>query len=166
MRAEYIEKGFFICRLRDMREDYKLVMLIAVETGLRVSDVLGLTYDTALGGQKLTERKTGKQTFVTLPEYLTVAIRSRMVEASSRGSDLVFPSGEDGKKPINRSTIYRAVKRAFADVPENVTPHTARKIYAVEAYRKDGNLRAVQDLLRHDKLETTILYAFADKLRE
>lgn len=45
---------------------------------------------------------------------------------------------------------------------QNVSPHTARKIYAVQEYHKCGSLRRVQGLLNHGDEAVTMLYAMAD----
>lgn len=165
MRAEFIEKGEFVRMLKDMREDCKLVMLVSLETGLRVSDVLGLTYAQALLHAPITERKTKKTCTIDLPSYLDSAISARWARSSCQASALVFPSDRDTRKPLHRSTVYRAVKRAFDDCGANVTPHTARKIYAVELYRQTGRIEEVQRRLRHDSPETTLLYIFSDRLQ-
>ena len=47
------------------------------------------------------------------------------------------------------------------NVPLNVSPHSARKTYAVEL-RKEEGLAAVQSELQHNNMSTTMLYAFAD----
>lgn len=167
MRSEYISKEEFECMLKDLKEDYKLIMLVSLETGLRLSDVLTLTYPQALWGAPIKERKTGKTCIIDLPTYLRNALMMRD-GAFSSSTALVFPSGGDGERntPYNRSTIYRAVKRAAEGCEVNVTPHTARKIYAVETYRKTRDIREVKRRLRHDRLETTLLYAFSDKLQQ
>ena len=48
-----------------------------------------------------------------------------------------------------------------------MSPHTARKIYAVNRLDKEkGDITKVQKALNHDRPEVTILYAIADKLYE
>lgn len=153
--------------IQNMREDHQLVMLVALETGLRISDVLSLTYAGALGWEPITERKTKKTCTIDLPRFLKDALIARMTRKPFESSDLVFQSSRDSSKPIARSTIYRAVRNAAdeAGFDAHVTPHTARKIFAVEALRLTGDLDGVRKLLRHDYLSTTLLYALSDKLQ-
>lgn len=40
----------------------------------------------------------------------------------------------------------------------NVAPHSARKTYACDMYRKTGDIKVVQALLNHDNVGTTVLY--------
>ena len=45
--------------------------------------------------------------------------------------------------------------------PEGVSPHTLRKVFAVELYREKG-FKAVQEALQHTNGATTEIYSFAD----
>ena len=45
-----------------------------------------------------------------------------------------------------------------------ISPHTARKIYAVSLYHEKG-INAVQRELAHDSIGTTMLYALSDRLK-
>lgn len=50
-------------------------------------------------------------------------------------------------------------------VGANISPHSLRKIYAVEEYEKSGgNLKKVKALLNHENEAVTILYAMANEL--
>lgn len=49
-------------------------------------------------------------------------------------------------------------------VHENLGPHSARKIYAVDLYHRTGDLEAVRKALNHTDQAVTMLYAFADEL--
>ena len=45
--------------------------------------------------------------------------------------------------------------------PEGISPHTLRKVFAVELYREKG-FKAVQTALQHTNSATTEIYSFAD----
>lgn len=155
--------------LSRMKEEYKVAMLLSLESGLRVSDVLCLTYGQALGFTPLTEKKTKKEVTLRLPRYVQAILLDRLTRVpNANNQTLVFPSQKNPEKPLNRSTLYRAVKKAAAEmgIRRNVSPHTARKIYAVEIYRATGDLNSVKENLRHDEMATTLLYAFSDKLQQ
>lgn len=47
---------------------------------------------------------------------------------------------------------------------ENVGPHSARKIFAVDLYRRTGDLEAVRKALNHSDQAVTMVYAMADEL--
>lgn len=166
MKSEFIEKEEFVSLLSETSEITKLALLVSLETGLRISDVLHSTYAALLWGQPLVEAKTGKMVVVSLPAYLKDAILSRFARAGEgvTAETLAFPGRKPGK-PVSRSTVYRQLRRAAACASAHVTPHTARKIYAVEAYRALKDVEKVRKLLRHDRVDTTLLYAFSDVLQ-
>lgn len=146
--------------------DYQLALLIALETGFRIGDVVSLTFREAMGICPVFEQKTGKPRHCELPCYLKGGITERFYEAGCDYSAFVFPSKKKPGAHIHRTTIYRALKRAAGDLRLQVSPHTTRKIYAVELYRKTGDVEAVREALNHDNLSTTLLYCFADRLQQ
>lgn len=164
MKSGYIEKGDFLRIISTMPYDHQTVLLLCVETGLRLSDVLGLTYLQAFGEKPVIERKTGKTCTLDLPSSARMVLLSRQIYLGAADADLVFPGAKAGKS-IHRTTIYRSLKKAAAGFRANVTPHTARKVFAVELFRKTGDIELVRNSLRHDYQSTSLLYAFADKLQ-
>ena len=48
----------------------------------------------------------------------------------------------------------------------HVSPHSCRKVWAVEQYHRTGDLKKVQKLLNHSSEAVTQLYALADVLTE
>lgn len=73
---------------------------------------------------------------------------------------LTHEGTEPGRRCIKIS--YRA-RKAFR-IHEHITPHSARKIYAVAEYKKDCDIRRVKKLLNHSDEAITMLYALADEL--
>ena len=47
---------------------------------------------------------------------------------------------------------------------ENVGPHSARKIFAVDLYHRTGDLEAVRKALNHSDQCVSMIYAMADEL--
>ena len=140
-----------------------LVCQVMLHTGLRIGDVLGLTLEQT---QKprfwVTEAKTGKRRMVGLPEALREAIYR---EALPGRSPWAFP-GRDPKEHRTRQAVWKDVKRAAAAfrLPQNVAPHSFRKVYAVDLREKYGSIERVRRALNHDSAETTLIYATADAL--
>ena len=56
------------------------------------------------------------------------------------------------------------MKRAAAAMrlPQNVAPHSARKVYAVELLARYGDIEKVRRALNHDSEIVTLIYAMAD----
>lgn len=137
-----------------------LACAISLETGLRISDVLALKTQRFKRRMRVRESKTGKVRTVTMPEAL---FRLALAQA---GEIYVFPGRLDPAKHRTRQAVYSdlvgVAKRL--KLTAHVTPHSMRKAYAVHAYRRLGDLRAVQRLLGHKDIATTMIYALADKL--
>ena len=138
-----------------------LVMRVALHTGLRVGDVLSLRTAQLAPRFWVTEAKTGKRRQVGLPEPLLGDLKK------SAGAEWVFP-GKDPAKHRTRQAVWKDVKRAAKALrlPQNIGPHSARKVYAVELLAKYGEIKRVQRALNHGSESVTMTYALADKQLE
>lgn len=137
-----------------------LTLWITAETGLRVGDVVGLRWvQLTKSGILYRAQKTGKQGLAPISEKLR-----RELYLLRRGSRWIFPSPRDPAKHLTRQAVWyrvkRACKRAGID-PEGIAPHSFRKYFAVETYKREG-LKATKDALQHDRTITTEDYAFSD----
>lgn len=95
---------------------------------------------------------------VGLPAPLLDAIRQQA------GEVWAFP-GRSGDKPRTRQAVWKDLKRAAKAyrIPQNVGPHSFRKIYAVDLMEKYGDIERVQRALNHSSPSITLVYALADK---
>lgn len=136
----------------------RLVMRLLLHTGLRVSDALSLKPEQLKPNFWITEQKTGKRRQVGIPEPLLSDLRE------AAGEHWVFP-GADPWKHRTRQAVWKDVKRAAqaARLTQNVGPHSARKVYAVELLEKYGDIDRVRRALNHGGVEVTLIYAMADK---
>lgn len=159
MRSEWVPKGEFEHILSALTPENRLVCEVSLATGLRVSDVLMLTPQ-KVRKQRFTirEQKTGKTRCIRLPKELV----DRCLACA--GAHYVFENRLNGRKPRTRQAVYKDLKRiaSLFGCKKNVTPHTARKVYAVDEFEKTGNLKKVQKLLNHSDEAVTILYAMAN----
>ena len=138
----------------------RLIMQLALHTGLRVGDVVNLHSDQLKPRVTVKERKTGKGKRITIPAQLLRAIKAQA------GEVWAFP-GRDPEKPKTRQAVWKDVKRAAAAMrlPVNVGPHTMRKVYAVRKLAASGgDLAAVSRALNHSDMAVTLIYAMADHL--
>lgn len=135
----------------------RLVMRTALHTGLRIGDVLRLKPEHIRPNFWITEQKTGKRRQVGIPEPLLGDLRK------AAGEKWVFP-GRDPEKPRTRQAVWKDVKRAAKAMrlPQNVAPHSARKVYAVDLLHRYGDIKRVQRALNHNCEIVTLIYAMAD----
>lgn len=137
----------------------QLVLRVSLHTGLRISDVLSLKTEQLAPRFWIKESKTGKSKMVGLPEPLLTALKEQA------GQVYVFPHRT---RPLTehrtRQTVWKDVKRAAAAyrLPQNVAPHSFRKVYAVTLMEKYGNIEKVQKMLNHESSLVTMIYAMAD----
>lgn len=139
----------------------QLVALVCLHTGLRVGDVVALRTQDLSRQFMVTERKTKKRRRVGLSATLLGQIRAQA------GEVWAFPGRKPGEHKT-RQAVWADVKRAAKAfrLPQNVGPHSFRKVYAVELLDRYGDLKRVQRALNHSGVETTMIYAMADKLLE
>ena len=81
--------------------------------------------------------------------------------AGLRGSDFVFPSRSGHSPHLSTRQYARIVHRWVREIGLDGScygTHTMRRTKAALIYRRTKNLRAVQLLLGHSKLESTVRY--------
>lgn len=158
MRTEYLLDREVDLVLAALTEINRLVMRTALHTGLRVGDVLKLQPHELRPHFWVTEDKTGKRRQVGLPEPLFSDLRNHA------GEFWVFP-GRNPRKHHTRQAVWKDVKRAAQAfrLPQNVAPHSFRKVYAVELMKKYGDIEKVRRALNHNSESVTMIYALADQ---
>ena len=162
MRSSFVFKQEFEHILAALTPQNRLAVEVSLLTGLRISDVLALKTSEIKERFSVQEMKTGKRKNIKLNK--TILNRLRDVA----GHRFVFPHRTDGNRHRTRQAVYTDIKRAarLFRCNLNVTPHSARKIYAVEKLKVFGSLKKVQFLLNHSDEAVTMLYALADKLEQ
>lgn len=162
MKSDYIKSGVFARIYRYMQYENALVLRVSLATGLRVGDVLKIRVEDIRGRTiRYTAEKTGKPGKKTVDKRLADELRRL-----GGGSGFCFKGRLDPEhKHRTRQTVWKDVTQACAaaGIPEHVTPHSARKTYAV-AYFQEHGLDETREALQHDRTDTTILYAFSNLL--
>ena len=164
MQSDYIFKEELQHILAALMPENRLALEVSLYTGLRISDVLSLKTHEIKRRFTIQEQKTGKRRYV----YLSDDLLQRMQHQA--GKTYVFPHRLDGKKHRTRQAVWKDLDRAmeYFRIPKKlvVSPHTCRKVYAVEKFQKRGNLEEVKKLLNHSREGVTMIYAMADVLTE
>ncbi len=157
MKTEYLLNKEVEQVLSLLTPTNQLVMRVALHTGLRVGDILQLKTEQLKPHFWVTESKTKKRRQVGLPEPLLTDLKN------AAGETWVFP-GRSGSKPHTRQAVWKDVKRAAKAfrIPQNVAPHSARKVFAVELLREYGDIERVRRALNHSSEAVTMIYAMAD----
>ncbi|MEG2045096.1 MAG: tyrosine-type recombinase/integrase [Clostridia bacterium] len=160
MKADYIFKDTLHCMLNALTNENRLALETSMQTGLRISDVLELKTDKLSSKMTIKELKTNKSKRF----YLNVELLHELKKIA--GKIYIFEGRNDVTKHRTRQAVYKDLKRVAKmyriDKSLQISPHSARKCYAVEQYHKDNDLKRVQKLLNHSTEAVTMIYAFAD----
>lgn len=163
MRTDYLNPQLYNRLYAVMTYDNVLAMRIALETGLRIDDVLSLRYEQIKGRTvRGTAEKTGKE----FKKVLSADLAKRLqLEKGKKG--YLFPHRTKPNAHRTRQAVWANMKKAadIMGVKLNAAPHSARKTYAVEVF-KDKGINAAQKELQHDRISTTMIYAFSNLLTE
>ncbi len=106
---------------------------------------------------RVEQGKGRKDRHVMLSPHLLGLLRDYWREARPQG--WLFP-GQPPVKPISTRQLNRAcvTARAAAGLAKRVTPHTLRHSFATHLLEQNTDIRVIQVLLGHARLETTALY--------
>ena len=155
---------------------HQTALSVAYGAGLRASEVVALKV-TDIDSHRMTLRieqgKGSKDRYAMLPPVLLERLRGWWRVARAQGKMLdggwLFP----GQNPIESLTcrqLNRAVHAAAqaANIDKRVSMHTLRHSFATHLLEQKVDIRVIQVLLGHKKLETTALYTHVatDVLRE
>lgn len=140
---------------------------LAIDSKLRGCDLVSLRVnDIAEGGKPLSrsmvlQKKTQQSVRFEMIEQTREAIEAWIVMANLRHYEYLFPSRKDRSQHITTRQYGRIVKFWISLVglePGEYGTHSLRRTKATLIYRRTKNLRAIQILLGHTKLESTVRY--------
>jgi integrase/recombinase XerD len=139
---------------------YKAALGVAYGAGLRVSEVVALKVSDIDNKRMLLRVEQGKgqkDRFVMLSPQRLELLRDWWQIAHPRG--WLFP-GLDPVNPMSARQLCRVVSAAAraAGIAKRVSPHTLRHSFATHLLEQNVDIRVIQVLLGHAKLETTALY--------
>jgi integrase len=149
-------------RLRDLA-----MFNLAIDSKLRGCDLVSLKVEDvaphgfALERATVRQRKTGHPVKFELTEQTREAIDAYMRRFERKSGDFLFASRRDRSRCISTRQYARLLANWTASVgldPRNFGTHSLRRTKAALIYRRTGNLRAVQLLLGHTKIESTVRY--------
>lgn len=145
---------------------HQAALSVAYGAGLRVSEVAALKVSDIDSKRMLlrVERgKGGRYRNAMLPNGLLLLLREWWHAGRRQG--VLFPEGwlfpgQNAHAPISTRQLYRIVVTAAeaADITKRVGPHTLRHSFATHLLEDGVDIRVIQALLGHAKLNTTAFY--------
>lgn len=158
--ARWVSPTIFSAFLVLLQTENAEALRLSMDYGVRLGDVLRMTTEQLRKPYwSFKEEKTGKRRRVRLSRT------HKDVLFSFAGKVYVFEHRLDPHKHRTRQAVYKDIKRlATALGFPDISPHSARKIYAVEHFRECRDINKVQRLLNHSDPSVTALYALADSI--
>ncbi len=145
---------------------HRAALSVAYGAGLRVSEVAALKV-TDIDSKRMLIRveqgKGGRDRNAMLSPDLLALLRGWWKEGRQLGvmqaDSWLFP-GQSSSKPISTRQLSRVVEDAAktAQISKHVSPHTLRHSFATHLLEDGVDIRVIQVLLGHAKLENTALY--------
>jgi integrase/recombinase XerD len=152
------------------RRDHAL-LLLAIQTGLRLSEMTGLRQQDVVLGKGAHVRCDGKgrKERCTPLTKSTVTVLSEWIREQGQASTLIlFPNSRSGRLSADAVqylvTKYKAVARQTCSTLNNkrVTPHVLRHTAAMELLQAGVDRAVIALWLGHESVETTQIYLDAD----
>jgi integrase len=140
---------------------------LAVDSKLRSCDLVKLRVKDVTRGDRVAARaivmqqKTGRPVQFEIMEQTRESVAAWIGYARRRPEDFLFPSRLRASPHLSTRQYARIVQGWVREIglnPAAYGTHTLRRTKAALIYRRTKNLRAVQLLLGHSKLESTVRF--------
>lgn len=160
---------FFLTEHQRLRD--RALFDLAIDSKLRGCDVVKIKICDLVSGAAIRNRatviqqKTGKPVQFELMGDARATISAWLERRGGSSEDFVFPSRIDYLGHLSTRQYARLVNEWVTAVgldPREYGTHSLRRTKASMIYKQTGNLRAVQILLGHSKIENTIRYLGVD----
>lgn len=140
---------------------------LAIDSKLRGCDLVGLRVSDIAHGPTIMHRaivlqqKTQRPVQFEITEQTREALAAWIVHANLKDGQFIFPSRKRASPHLSTRQYARIVERWVISIgldPSSYGTHTMRRTKATLIYKRTKNIRAVQLLLGHTKLESTVRY--------
>jgi len=140
---------------------------LAIDSKLRGCDVVAVRVDDvapsgyAMDRATIRQKKTGRPVRFELTEQTRQALDEYLRLTGRMAGQFLFAGRGNAERGLTTRQYARLVQEWVASIgldPAKFGTHSLRRTKAVLIYRRTGNLRAVQLLLGHSKIESTVRY--------
>lgn len=137
-----------------------LILAYALNSGLRVSDILRATVGESKQGYWIKrEQKTGKEKILKLPTNLRLLIIDFVNANDLEDSNPLFFNDRDKTQTISRQAVDKVIRHAGEMIGVTLSAHSLRKTFGYMAYSKKlYDLSELQELFNHSSSKTTLRY--------
>jgi site-specific recombinase XerD len=145
---------------KSKRRQDKLIIATMYETGMRIEELTNLLIENIHGEEIHVTGKGSKDRIVYVTPELAFELKMWFKENGWRRGHafrpLMHTDGDVGYKDPN--SIRDRIKDRFSEVGVEMHPHQLRHAFAIRLLKNGSDVRTIQKLLGHAKLETTMVY--------
>jgi len=148
----------------------RAILEVLYSCGLRVSELTALRFSDVYfeEGFIKVEGKGSKQRLVPISGVALHEIKNYLydrnqIQVKKGFEDILFLSRRGTS--LSRIMIFHMIKQytEMAGIKKNISPHTFRHSFATHLLEGGANLRAIQEMLGHEKITTTEIYIHMDR---
>lgn len=164
-------KGYYLSEKPNVR-NYTLI-IIGLNTALRISDILNLTYGDIYDYQRdlwkthivVIEQKTGKQNRIYMNQEIQRVLKEYSNPIQYSASSWLFSSQKQKEQPLSRYQAYRIVKDAgsFAGLDKCISCHSLRKTFGYHAWKQGTAPALLMNIFNHSSYQITKRYLCIDQ---
>ncbi|MFI5408856.1 tyrosine-type recombinase/integrase [Kaistia sp. UC242_56] len=160
---------FFLDSQRRIRD--RALFDLAIDSKLRGCDLVNLRIRDVVAGPEIRTRaiviqqKTGRPVQFEITSDVRASLLAWLERRGGSVEEFVFPSRVAHEKHMSTRQYARLVDEWVTAIglhPEEYGTHSLRRTKASMIYRATGNIRAIQILLGHSKIENTVRYLGVD----
>ncbi|NDW08120.1 site-specific tyrosine recombinase/integron integrase [Dysgonomonas sp. 520] len=148
----------------------RAIIEVLYSCGLRISELTTLKFSDLFldEGFVRVEGKGSKQRLVPISPIAIKELNYYLMERETypikKGSENIVFLSKRGT-PISRIMVFHFIKEYAAKVgiKKNISPHTFRHSFATHMLEGGANIRAIQQMLGHEKITTTEIYTHMDR---
>ena len=149
------------------RKRYLALFNLAIDSKLRGCDVVSIKVDDiaprgyAVDRASVRQKKTGHPVKFEITEQTRHSLDDYLKMTGKKSGEFLFTGRRGGGQCLTTRQYARLVSEWVANIgldPLQFSTHSLRRTKATLIYKRTGNLRAVQLLLGHTKIESTVRY--------
>lgn len=147
--------------------NYVLIVL-GLNTALRISDILSLTWEMLYNEEKrgfrihlqITEQKTGKENRIFMNREVQNALQYYWSATENGHSGYLFPGCRNAQNPLSRYQAYRIIRHAAEAVgmEDIIRCHSLRKTFGYHAWRQGTPPALLMNIYNHSSYQITKRY--------
>ena len=150
-----------------------MLIVIGLNSALRISDILGLTYGDIYRYEKgawktqltVREQKTGKTNRIYINREIRDILEMYLNPKEKEASSWLFSSQIQAEQHLSRFQAFRIIKKAatFAGVDTNISCHSLRKTFGYHAWKQGTPPALLMAIYNHSSYQVTKRYLCIDQ---